>query len=285
MPLPPVISVPSELRSAIAAARAAGKRIGVVPTMGALHEGHLSLVEACCAECSFTVVTIFVNPTQFGPGEDYQRYPRTMDRDLELLSQYPVNLVFAPTVEAMYPPGSDTVVEVGIGQTWEGQHRAGHFRGVATIVLKLFNLVTPDVAFFGQKDYQQTLVVRQMVKDLDLPTLIRVCPTVREADGLAMSSRNAYLSAAERRRARVLSRALRLAEELVAGGEQRTAAIEKQMRDLLDSEPNVEVQYVVIAHPQTLRYVAEIGEEGAVALIAAKVGTTRLIDNTLLGRT
>jgi pantoate--beta-alanine ligase len=284
MPTAPVIAASSELRSAIAAARAAGKRIGVVPTMGALHEGHLSLVEACCAECGITVVTIFVNPTQFGPGEDYQRYPRTMERDLKLLSQYPVDLVFAPAVEAMYPPGSDTHVEVGIGQSWEGQHRAGHFRGVATIVLKLFNLVTPDVAFFGQKDYQQTLVVRHLVRDLDLPVEIRVCPTVREADGLAMSSRNAYLSTADRQRARILSQSLRVAEQLFAAGERRTAVIEKQMQELLASEPNISVQYAIVAHPQTLGLLHEIGEEGAVALVAAKVGTTRLIDNTLLGR-
>lgn len=283
MPTSPVITTSDELRSAVAAARRAGKRVGVVPTMGALHEGHLSLVKASCSECEFTVVTIFVNPTQFGPGEDYQRYPRTMEKDLELLGRYPVDFVFAPTVESMYPPGSETFVEVGIGRGWEGEHRAGHFRGVATIVLKLFNLVTPDAAFFGQKDYQQTLVVRHMVRDLDLPIAIRVCPTVREADGLAMSSRNAYLSAAERRRAKILSRSLRLAEELFAGGERRTEVIRNKMQELLDSEPNVLVQYAIVVHPETLRRLDEIGDEGAVALIAAKVGTTRLIDNTLLG--
>lgn len=279
-----IISAVDELRTAVSRARKAGKRIGVVPTMGALHAGHLSLVEACCKKCDYTVVTIFVNPTQFGPGEDYQRYPRTLDKDLELLGDYPVDLVFVPTVEAMYPPGSETLVEVGIGSGWEGTHRAGHFRGVATVVLKLFNLVAPDAAFFGQKDYQQTLVVRHMVRDLNLPIAIHVCPTEREADGLAMSSRNAYLNAAERRRARVLFRSLRLAQELFAGGERRTRVIEQQMKELLDSEPNVLVQYWVVAHPETLGRLEEIGEEGAVAMIAAKVGTTRLIDNVLLGR-
>jgi pantoate--beta-alanine ligase len=266
----------------VADARRAGKRIGVVPTMGALHAGHLSLVEACCRECGFTVVTIFVNPTQFGPGEDFQRYPRTMDRDLELLAAYPVDLVFAPELETMYPPGSATVVDVGpIAAVWEGAHRPGHFQGVATVVLKLLNLVTPDVACFGQKDFQQTLVVRQMVRDLDIPVEIRVCPTVREPDGLAMSSRNAYLSPAQRQQALVLTRSLRLAEELVAGGERQADEILRHMRELLSTEPEVAVQYVTIADPQTLKPVDQIGA-GAVALIAARVGATRLIDNVLL---
>jgi pantoate--beta-alanine ligase len=276
------VSVPEELRSTIAAARRAGKRIGVVPTMGALHAGHLSLVEASCRECGFTVATIFVNPTQFGPGEDFQRYPRPLANDLKLLSDYPVDLVFAPEQATMYPPGSTTFVDVGpVAEPWEGVHRPGHFRGVATVVLKLFNLVAPDVAWFGQKDYQQTLVVRQMVRDLDVPVEIRVCPTIREPDGLAMSSRNVYLSPTERRQAIVSSRSLRLAEHLVAAGERRTETLLARMQALLATEREVQVQYVAIVDPQTLAPVDEVGA-GAVALIAAKVGATRLIDNVLL---
>ena len=278
------VSAPEDLRDAVAAARRASKRIGVVPTMGALHAGHVSLVEASCRECGFTVVTIFVNPTQFGPGEDFQRYPRPMANDLKLLSSYPVDLVFAPAQETMYPPGSATFVDVGpMAEAWEGDHRPGHFRGVATIVLKLFNLVAPDAAYFGQKDFQQALVVRRMVRDLDVPVEIRVCPTVREPDGLAMSSRNVYLSSAERRQALVLSRSLRLAEHLVAGGERRATDVHARMRALLATEPEVQVQYVAIVDPQTLAPVDDVGA-GAVALIAAKVGATRLIDNTILGR-
>lgn len=278
-----MVSTVDDLRSAVAAARGAGQRIGVVPTMGALHAGHLSLVEASCRAYGFTVVTLFVNPTQFGPGEDFQRYPRPMAKDLELLSAYPVDLVFTPALETMYPPGSATFVEVGpVADAWEGAYRPGHFRGVATVVLKLFNLVAPDVAFFGQKDFQQTLVVRRMVRDLDLPVEIRICPTLREPDGLAMSSRNTYLSATERRQALVLYRSLRLAEHLVASGELRaTEVLLPRMRALLATEPAVQVQYVTIVDPQTLLPVDDISA-GAVALIAAKVGATRLIDNTFL---
>jgi pantoate--beta-alanine ligase len=250
--------------------------------MGALHAGHLSLVEACCCECGYRVVTIFVNPTQFAPGEDFQRYPRDQARDLQLLSAHPVDLVFAPELEAMYPPGSATAIDVGpVAEPWEGVYRPGHFRGVATVVLKLFNLVAPDVAYFGQKDYQQTLVVKRMVQDLDVPIQIRVCPTVREPDGLAMSSRNAYLSPEERNQALVLSRSLRLAEELVGGGERRTEAILQRMQQMLAAEPGVQVQYVTLADPQTLAPLEQI-ERDAVALIAAQVGGTRLIDNLLL---
>lgn len=279
---PAIISLPAELRTAVAHARRAGKRVGVVPTMGALHAGHLSLVEACCRECDYRIVTIFVNPTQFGPGEDFQKYPRTLEADLELLSSQPVDLVFLPSVETMYPRGSATFIDVGpVAEPWEGTHRPGHFRGVATIVLKLFNLTAPDVAYFGQKDFQQSLVVRQMVRDLNVPAEIRVCPTVREPDGLALSSRNAYLSPSERKQALVLSRSLRLAESLAARGERNAETILQYMLEVLSSEAGVALQYATIADPQTLAPVATI-ERPAIALLAAKVGATRLIDNAWL---
>jgi pantoate--beta-alanine ligase len=258
------------------------RTVGLVPTMGALHEGHLSLVREARRMCDVVVVSVFVNPTQFGPGEDYQKYPRTLEADLRLLSRYPVDLVFTPAVETMYPAGSATLVDVGpVAKPWEGAHRPGHFRGVATVVLKLLNLTAPDVAYFGQKDFQQTLVIRQLVRDLDVPVEIRVCPTVREPDGLAMSSRNAYLSPAQRQQALALSQSLRLAEELVARGERRASVVLQQMRDLLARQPGIDVQYIAIADPRTLASVEELDGE-AIALIAAKVGATRLIDNIWL---
>lgn len=278
-----VVHTADALRAAVAAARGQGKSIGVVPTMGALHAGHLSLAEASCCECGFTVVTVFVNPTQFGPGEDFQRYPRNLNRDVELLGSQPVDLVFAPPVEQMYPPGHSTFVEVpAVSDPLEGQLRPGHFRGVATVVLKLFNLVSADVAYFGQKDYQQTLVVRRMVQELDMPIAVRVCPTMREADGLAMSSRNVYLSPAERRQSLVLSRSLRLADDLVQAGERSAAVILGRMRELFAAEPTVQMQYIALTHPDTLAEVNEVNGP-TVALIAAKVGATRLIDNMILG--
>ncbi len=274
--------------------------MGLVPTMGALHAGHLSLVERSCRECDFTVVSIFVNPTQFGPKEDLARYPRNLDADLKALAAYPVDLVFAPGVEEMYPqargssagactslqpqppgqPRGTTSVDVGpLAERWEGACRPGHFRGVATVVLKLFNLVQPDVAYFGQKDYQQTVVVRRMVADLDVPVDVRVCPTVREADGLALSSRNVYLSPEERRRALGLSRGLRRAEELVRGGQRHAAAVRQAVADALAGQ--AEVDYVAVVDPETLDEVRQIDGPTLVA-IAAQVGATRLIDNTIV---
>ena len=220
--LPRVVSSRVELRAALIAARREGKSIGLVPTMGALHAGHVSLVEASAARCDFTVVTIFVNPTQFAPNEDFRKYPRTLESDLAALAGHGVDLVFTPPTDEIYRPGHATYVEPsGPALPLEGRCRPGHFRGVATIVLKLFNLVQPDVACFGRKDYQQSLVVRRMVDDFDLPIEICVCPIVREADGLALSSRNVYLDAEARRRALVLSRSLRLADELVEAGQPR----------------------------------------------------------------
>ena len=238
---PKLVTTVAALREEIVALRRAGKRIGLVPTMGALHEGHLSLVRAARAECDAVVVSIYVNPSQFGPGEDLAKYPRTLDADLALLAECgatggkrecPSSLfVFAPADGEVYRPGHATwIIPGGPAEPLEGRLRPGHFRGVATVVLKLLNMVQPDVAYFGQKDYQQSLVIRRMAADLDLPVAIRVCPIVREADGLAMSSRNRYLSPAARQRAVVLWRSLRLAAELVNGGETAAAAVEAQIR-------------------------------------------------------
>jgi pantoate--beta-alanine ligase len=251
--------------------------------MGALHEGHVSLVQAACRECDFVVVSIFVNPTQFGPHEDFDKYPRTLAADLQALSTCRVGLVYAPPKNEIYPPGFATYVEpAGVALNWEGQRRPGHFRGVATVVLKLFEQVAPDVAYFGRKDYQQTLVVRQMVRDLDLPVRVVVCPTVRESDGLALSSRNRYLSADERREALVLSRSLRLAAELVDAGERDARVILERMRALWAQQPLVTEDYIAIVDPDTMIPVERV-EHPTVVAVAARVGTTRLIDNDVIG--
>lgn len=280
--LPRVIREPAAMRHAILAAREAGQTVGLVPTMGALHEGHLSLVDASRAECDLTAVTVFVNPMQFGPQEDFARYPRDLEGDLAGLGRRGCGLVFTPEVDHMYPPGHATTVDVGpVSQPWEGALRPVHFAGVATVVLKLFQIVPADRAYFGHKDYQQTIVVRQMVRDLNVPIEVRVCPTVREPDGLAMSSRNAYLSPDERRRALVLSRSLRLAEQLASGGERDAAAIRHKMQEEIDRVGGVDIQYIALVAEGTVTPVDEITGPTVVAL-AAKVGQTRLIDNTVL---
>jgi pantoate--beta-alanine ligase len=251
--------------------------------MGALHEGHLSLVDAARAECDLVVTTIFVNPTQFAPGEDLRRYPRAMDRDLTLLESRRCDLVFAPNEAEMYPPGHVTFVDVGaLGQVLEGEFRPTHFRGVATVVMKLFQLAPATRAYFGRKDYQQTLVVQQMVADLNVPIDVRVCPTVREPDGLAMSSRNAYLTTEERRRALALSKSLRLAERLVQQGEREVAVIDRGMRQEIGTAKGVDVQYIAFVADGTVTPVTRIEGPTTIA-IAATVGGTRLIDNTLVG--
>jgi pantoate--beta-alanine ligase len=276
-----VIADAPTLRRVIAEARRAAKVIGLVPTMGALHAGHVSLVEASRRDCGITVVSIFVNPTQFGPGEDFNRYPRTFQADLDLLGGRDDCLVFAPPSDTMYSGEHVTRVELdGLALPWEGQFRPGHFSGVATIVLKLFNLVAPDRAYFGQKDYQQALVVRRMTADLDLPVRIEVCPTVREPDGLALSSRNRYLSSEERERALSISRSLRLAATLVREGSRDATTIATQMTAML-SQAGLQIDYVALADRETLAPLAKI-DRPAVALIAARVGSTRLIDNELL---
>lgn len=277
----PLATTAAELRAALADARRDGRSVGLIPTMGALHAGHVSLVEAARRAGDFAVATIFVNPAQFGPQEDFNRYPRTLEADLAALRAAGTELVFAPQANDMYGPRHATFVEMsGVAEPLEGRCRPGHFRGVATIVLKLFNLTMADRAYFGQKDYQQTLVIRRMVADLDLPIEVRVCPTVREADGLAMSSRNAYLSRSDRERARSLSQALARAAELVAGGERRAAVVERAMDQLLAAATD-RIDYAVLADPETLAQV-EVIDRPVVALIAAFVGPTRLIDNQIL---
>lgn len=271
------------MRSLVREWQRAGKRVGFVPTMGALHEGHLSLVDVARQQCDAVVTSIFVNPTQFLPSEDLAKYPRTLEADLALLAARGVESVFAPSVEAMYPTGYSTFVEPPqVAVPLEGHCRPGHFRGVATVVLKLFEIVPADAAFFGQKDYQQSLVVRRMVRDLDVPIEIVVCPTVREADGLALSSRNRYLSPDERRQALAVSRALRAAREEAARGERSAAALRAIMRDTLHAAGIERIDYVAIADPETLDEVATL-KRPAMALIACHVGTTRLIDNQPLG--
>lgn len=250
--------------------------------MGALHPGHVSLVAASARACGFTVVTVFVNPTQFGPKEDFAKYPRTLEADVAQVAAAGADLVFAPSVDEVYPAGNATFVEIGgVAEPLEGECRPGHFRGVATVVLKLFNMVGADIAYFGQKDYQQTLVVRQMVRDFNVPITVEVCPTVREPDGLAMSSRNVYLSPAERKQALALSRALRKTEQAVTAGERSVWKLRDVLQTELAATPEVRVQYAVVADAATLREPAEL-DRPCVALVAAHVGTTRLIDNCLL---
>jgi pantoate--beta-alanine ligase len=280
--IPKLITTVAQLREELRAVRQAGKRIGFVPTMGALHEGHLSLVRAAKAECDYAVVSIYVNPTQFGPGEDLAKYPRTLHDDLALLAGCGADLVFAPGNDEMYPSGQATWVEVGsLAEPLEGICRPGHFRGVATVVLKLLNIVQPEAAYFGQKDFQQAAVIRRMVADLNLPVAIRVCPIVREPDGLAKSSRNRYLSPAARQRALVLSKSLQLAGELVAQGQSNASAIVARMRQLIETVDDARIDYVALADPDTLEPVETVAAR-TLAVLAVKIENTRLIDNCLL---
>jgi len=262
--------------------RARGAHLGLVPTMGALHEGHLSLVRAARAKSDVVAASIFVNPTQFGPNEDFAKYPRSFDRDCELLEREGVQFVFAPSVKEMYPQENLTWIEVqGLSQRLCGKSRPGHFRGVATVVAKLFNIVKPDIAFFGQKDAAQVAIIRRMVRDLNLPVMVEVCPIVREADGLALSSRNAYLSTQERKSALVLYRSLTRAKTLFDKGERDSAALIADAKQEFDQQPGVKLDYFEIVHPDTLEGRAVIDQRTLVA-VAAFVGTTRLIDNILL---
>jgi pantoate--beta-alanine ligase len=279
---PPVVSTIAAIREIVVRAKAAGRRVGLVPTMGALHAGHLSLVEASRRECGLTVVTIFVNPTQFGPHEDFAKYPRTLEADLEKLAGMGVEAVFAPTSQQMYPEGFSTYVDPPeVARPWEGVARPGHFRGVTTVVLKLFNAAPADAAYFGHKDYQQSAVIRRMVEDFNVPIEIRVMPTVREPDGLAMSSRNVYLSLDERRRALSLFQSLKLAEQLVGQGERDAALIRRRMCQTLEAGGVDSIDYATIVDPENLAELNRI-EGPAIALIAARAGKTRLIDNLLL---
>lgn len=272
-------AVVPEVRESVAAARRSGLTVGFVPTMGALHAGHLSLVQTAREECDWLIVSIFVNPTQFGPQEDFESYPRVFEEDLQACRDAGVDLVFHPGVDAMYPQGFQTVVEVEpLSSVLEGASRPGHFRGVATVVLKLLNIVGPDAAYLGRKDYQQQLLIRSMCRDLDVPVEIRTCPTVRESDGLALSSRNRYLDDKQRQSALSLSRSLKLARERLSAGETDLAAVRAAMTELLESEPDLTVDYATIADPETLEELARPQPE-MIALVAARVGPARLIDN------
>lgn len=273
---------PDVVRNIVRAARRQGQTIGVVPTMGALHNGHVSLIEAAARTCDFVVTTIFVNPTQFAPDEDFAKYPRTLEADLQKCRAADADLVFTPDVDSMYSPESTTLVRVsGLTDVLEGAHRPAHFDGVTTIVAKLFHITEPDQAFFGQKDYQQQLVLRRMTADLDFGLEIVTCPIVREADGLAMSSRNRYLSDQERETALAISRALRIATERVKDGK-NAADVHRQMQEFLQNTPGLRLDYATIVDADRLTPLTGECNERAVALIAAHVGATRLIDNAVL---
>jgi pantoate--beta-alanine ligase len=274
-----VIHTVAEMRTA----RAGVTDLGLVPTMGYLHAGHLSLVVRAKAQSAAVAVSIFVNPTQFGPGEDLSRYPRDVPRDLGLLKAAGVDLVFVPDAAEIYPPGFDTRIEIGgVTDVLEGPARPGHFAGVATVVAKLFNIVQPTRAYFGQKDAQQSIVIRKLVRDLDLPVDVVVAPTVREADGLALSSRNSYLNPAERAAAPAIFKALSAARALLEAGERNAEVLRQAMRRIIGAEQLMQMDYVSIADPTTLQELISV-EKQALASMAVRLGATRLIDNLMLG--
>ena len=280
-----LVETVADLRHALAGAHDHGLLVGLVPTMGALHDGHVRLIEHCRVLSGSVVVSIFVNPTQFGPHEDFERYPRTLDDDLGRCRAAGADWVFAPCSTAVYPNGPrSTFVEVpGLSERFEGASRPGHFRGVATVVLKLFEIVRPDLAVFGQKDYQQQLVIRRMVQDLHVPVEIVTVPTVREPDGLALSSRNRYLSPSDRQAATVLSRALEQAKQAVAEGERDANRVRQILHETLESERSAKIDYAEVADADTLEVLNDLAPpRGAVALLAVGFGSTRLIDNRLL---
>jgi pantoate--beta-alanine ligase len=270
------------LRQWAVQARNEGKTIGLVPTMGALHAGHISLVKVARRDCNLVVVSIFVNPTQFGPKEDFSKYPRTLDKDSSLLTKENVDVIFAPSIDEVYPDGASTFVEVeGLSNRLDGASRPGHFRGVATVVAKLFMMAKPHRAYFGQKDAAQVAVLRKMVRDLHFDLQLIVCPIVRDADGLALSSRNRYLSTEERRQALVLSRSLGHVKELLQKGRRQAAELIQAAQEVFAQEPQVRIDYMTAVDPDTLEEVTEINSSTLFA-VAAWVGSTRLIDNTVL---
>lgn len=272
----------NSLRAESRAARVAHKRIGFVPTMGALHDGHLSLIRAAKSRCDLVVASIFVNPTQFGPNEDLAKYPRTFERDCQLLEKEKADFLFAPSVEEMYPQDAVTWVTVeGLSEKLDGKSRPGHFRGVTTVVAKLFHIVEPDIAFFGQKDAAQVAIIRRMVRDLKFPVEIVACPIVREPDGLAMSSRNAYLDPTQRKAALVLSRALLEVEQKYEAGERDKNALIECGKQHIAKEPAARLDYLELVNADTLDPVAQ-ATPGTMVAVAAYVGNTRLIDNLLL---
>lgn len=270
------------MKAEIIGLKSQGKIIGFVPTMGYLHEGHLSLVRESLLKADVTVVSIFVNPTQFGPGEDFEKYPRDFDRDSEVLEKEGVDYLFVPEADEMYPERHKTYVNVhDLEEKLCGRSRPGHFRGVCTVVLKLFNIVNPDISFFGQKDAQQAIILKRMVEDLDLDVKIDVLPIVREEDGIAMSSRNAYLNQEERKAAIVLSQSLKKAEEMVEKGERDSGVIINKMKEMISQEPLAKIDYVEVVDMDNLDPVNRIEKE-ALSALAVYVGKARLIDNTIL---
>ncbi|HEY8106165.1 MAG TPA: pantoate--beta-alanine ligase [Gemmatimonadales bacterium] len=274
-------SIP-RLRAWRAAQRTAGRRVGFVPTMGHLHEGHLALVDEARRRADAVVLSVFVNPLQFGPGEDLDRYPRDLPRDRALSEARGVELLFVPSVDSMYPPGMEIRVVAGeTAERWEGAARPGHFTGVLTVVAKLLQLVQPDIVCFGQKDIQQVTLVRRLLRDLEWPVELAVVPTVREPDGLALSSRNAYLSPAERQAALALSRGLTAAQVAWRAGERSATALEARVRASVDAAPAMRAEYIAVVEPEWLRPVTT-APAGTIVALAARVGTTRLIDNIIL---
>jgi pantoate--beta-alanine ligase len=276
-----VLSTKAEFREYLENVRALGRTVGLVPTMGALHEGHLSLLRAAAADCDVVALTIFVNPLQFGAGEDLSAYPRPLDRDLELAEEVGADVVFTPSTDEMYPEPTLSTVHVDqLSLGMEGASRPTHFDGVTTVVTKLFNIAGPSSAYFGEKDFQQLAVVRRMAADLDQPVTVIGCPIVREADGLAMSSRNIYLSSSEREAATVISRALRAGAAMISAGESDPAVIEAHMASIIEAEPLAELDYAVVVDPDSLLTPAELLRGTNVRLLmVAKVGSPRLLDN------
>ncbi len=273
----------SEMKALTRETRAGGRSVGLVPTMGALHKGHLSLVRQAKQQCDVVVVSIFVNPTQFGPNEDYGRYPRNLEKDFELLSAYNIDTIFSPSADEMYPEGFETFVEPGpLAEIYEGASRPGHFRGVATVVVKLFNIMQPDMAYFGQKDFQQAIIIRRLVEDFNLNVRLVICPIVRDDDGLAISSRNVYLNPAQRKTSLALSRSLARAQELARSGECDAARILDEMHRVLRGDDRVKIDYAAIVNPLRFEPVKRV-TAGALGLVAARVGSVRLIDNAILG--
>jgi pantoate--beta-alanine ligase len=270
------------VRKLVKVARRKGKKIGFVPTMGALHIGHISLIEKAKKQTDFVVVSIFVNPTQFGPSEDFNKYPRPIKSDLAMCRKAGVDVVFAPTAEQMYPRENLTWVNVEkLAEQLCGRFRPGHFRGVATVCAKLFNIVAPDVAFFGQKDAQQAIVIKRMVTDLNTPLKIVVCPTVRQADGLAVSSRNQYLTEQQKKDAALIYKSLRKCRKLIDDGVTDSKTIINQMRKMLQQAPSIKIEYISIVDAETLQELKKVDSK-ALTAVAVKIGSTRLIDNILV---
>lgn len=278
-----IISSIKEMKKEINSLKRKRKTIGFVPTMGYLHEGHLSLIRECVKKVHFSVVSIFVNPTQFGPGEDFEDYPRDFKRDSDILQKEGVDYIFHPSAEDMYPSDYKTYVQITeLENKLCGRSRPGHFRGVSTVVLKLFNIINPDIAFFGQKDFQQSVIIKRMVRDLNLEVRIEVLPIVREKDGLAVSSRNTYLTPEQKKAALCLYSSLKVAQKMVEEGEKDTEKIIKKVEDIINQESYAKIDYVEIVNTQNLNPISRLEDEALMAL-AVYIGKVRLIDNTIIG--